>query len=191
MSDTNLKKEFSKRDVQRMRNIITGNAGSATGVQIGYSKQQQDYQEGDVWEENGKQWTIKNGIKQTITKFDRLKQLVAFPLSCPNCSEPMKSTTVNKKMWVIHKMCRDCVIEMEAKIRLEGKWDEYEKGIMNANKNADVNDFESAFNEYINTKAESYITEQGDIETWSGGKINEEEIKHVKEYIKKMRETEI
>jgi hypothetical protein len=31
---------------------------------------------------------------------------------------------------------------MEAKIRLEGKWDEYEKGIMNANKNADVNDFE-------------------------------------------------
>jgi hypothetical protein len=191
MSDTNLKKEFSKRDVQRMRNIITGNAGSATGVQIGYSKQQQDYQEGDVWEENGKQWTIKNGIKQTITKFDRLKQLVAFPLSCPHCNKPMKSTPVNKKMWVIHKMCRDCVIEMEAKIRLEGKWDEYEKGIMNANKNADVNDFESAFNEYINTKAESYITEQGDIETWSGGKINEEEIKQVKEYIKKMRETEI
>jgi hypothetical protein len=191
MSENNLKKEFSKRDVQRMRNIITGNAGSATGIQVGYSKQSQDYQEGDVWEENGKQWTIKNGIKQTITKFDRLKQLVAFPLSCPHCSEPMKSTPVNKKMWVIHKMCRDCVIEMEAKIRLEGKWDEYEKGIMNANKNNDVNDFEAAFNEYINTKAESYITEQGDIETWSGGKINEEEIKQVKEYIKKMRETEI
>ena len=49
MSDTNLRKEFSKRDVQRMRNIITGNAGSATGVQVGYSKQQQDYQEDDVW----------------------------------------------------------------------------------------------------------------------------------------------
>lgn len=191
MSEHNLKKEFSKRDVQRMRNIITGNAGSATGVQVGYSKQSQDYTEGDVWEENGKQWTIKNGIKQTITKFDKLKQLVAFPLSCPHCSKPMQSTPINKKMWVIHKMCRDCVIEMEAKIRLEGKWDEYEKGIMNANKNADVNDFESAFNEYINTKAESYITEQGDIETWSGGKINEDEIKQVKEYIKKLRETEI
>ena len=191
MSDTNLKKEFSKRDVQRMRNIITGNAGSATGVQVGYSKQSQDYTEGDVWEENGKQWTIRNGIKQTITKFDKLKQLVAFPLSCPNCSKPMQSTPINKKMWVIHKMCRDCVIEIEAKIRLDGKWDEYEKGIMNANKNADINDFESAFNEYINTKAESYITEQGDIETWSGGKINEDEIKQVKEYIKKMRETEI
>ena len=63
MSDTNLRKEFSKRDVQRMRNIITGNAGGSTGTQVGYNKQQQEYQEGDVWEENGKQWTIKNDIK--------------------------------------------------------------------------------------------------------------------------------
>jgi len=43
MSETNLKKEFSQRDVQRMRNIITGNASGATGVQVGYSKQSQDY----------------------------------------------------------------------------------------------------------------------------------------------------
>jgi hypothetical protein len=191
MEESKLQREFKDRDVQRMRNIIKKDYTAKTTTQVGYNKVYVDREEGDVWEEDGKKWTLKNGIKQTITKFDRLKQLVAFPLSCPHCDEPMKSTPVNKKMWVIHKMCRDCVIEMEAKIRLEGKWDEYEKGIMNANKNDDVNDFESAFNEYINTKAESYITEQGDIETWSGGKINEEEIKHVKEYIKKMRETEI
>jgi hypothetical protein len=191
MSDNMLKREFRERDVQRMRNIIKKDYTAKTVTQVGYTKSQIEHKEGDIWEENGKKWTIKNGIKQTVTKFDKLKQLVAFPLSCPHCGEPMKSTPVNKKMWVIHKMCRDCVIEMEAKIRLEGKWDEYEKGIMNANKNNDVNDFEAAFNEYINTKVESYITEQGDIETWSGGKINEEEIKQVKEYIKKMRETEI
>ena len=45
MNESNLKKEFSKRDVQRMRNIISGNASSATGIQVGYSKQSQDYQE--------------------------------------------------------------------------------------------------------------------------------------------------
>ena len=73
MNESNLKKEFSKRDVQRMRNIITGNAGGSTGTQVGYTKQLQDYHEGDVWEENGKQWTIKNGIKQTITKHDKLR----------------------------------------------------------------------------------------------------------------------
>jgi hypothetical protein len=63
--------------------------------------------------------------------------------------------------------------------------------MLNANKNSMVDDFEAAFNEFMNTKADSYITEQGDIETWGGGKVNEDEIKNVKEYIKKLRETEI
>jgi hypothetical protein len=43
----------------------------------------------------------------------------------------------------------------------------------------------------MNTKAESYVTEQGDIESWSSGKVNEDEIKNVKEYIKKLREHEL
>ena len=189
--DNNLKKEFSKRDVQRMRNIISGNAGGATGTQVGYSKQNQDYQEGDVWEENGKQWTIKNGIKQTITKFDKLKQMFILPLSCPNCSQPMHNNEYNKKMWNIHKMCFDCVIKMEAQLKVEGKYEEYERQMINANKNAMVDDFEEAFNNFMNSQAESYVTEQGDVETWGGGKVNEEEIKNVKEYIKKLREHQI
>jgi len=191
MNDTNLKKEFSKRDVQRMRNIITGNAGSATGVQVGYSKQSQDYQEGDVWVENDKQWTIKNGIKQTITKHDKLRQLVTIPLACPNCNKPFKSDSINKKMWTMHHMCFDCVIEMEAKIKLDGKWDEYQSQMMNSNKNSMVDDFEQAFEEFINAKNDTFITEQGDIEKWGGGKVNEDEIKNVKEYIKKLREHQI
>jgi hypothetical protein len=191
MSENNLKKEFSQRDVQRMRNIITGNASGATGVQVGYSKQSQDYQEGDVWEENGKQWTIKNSIKQTVTKFDKLKQLFIFPLVCPECSKPMKSNDLNKKMYNIHTKCFDCVVEMEAKIKREGKWDEYEKGMLNANKNAMVDDFEQSIEEFIKMRSESYFTEAGDVESWSGGKINEEEIKNVKEYIKKLREHEL
>ncbi len=183
MSENNLKKEFSKRDVQRMRNIITGNAGSATGIQVGYSKQSQDYQEGDVWEENDKQWTIKNGIKQTVTKHDKLRQLVTMPLACPNCNKPLKSDNLNKKMWTIHHMCFDCVVEME--------WDEYQSQMMNSNKNAMVDDFEQAFEEFINAKNDTFVTEQGDIEKWEGGKVNEDEIKQVKEYIKNLRETQI
>lgn len=191
MSEHNLKKEFSKRDVQRMRNIISGNASSATGVQVGYSKQSQDYQEGDIWEENDKTWTIKNGLKQTVTKHDKLRQLTIMPLACPNCDKPMKNHIYNRKKYMVHGMCNDCVIEMEARIKREGKWEEYEREMMNANKNAEVDDFEKAFEEFINAKGESYITEQGDIEKWGGGKINEDEIKQVKEYIKKLRETEI
>ena len=191
MSENQLKKEFSKRDVQRMRNIITGNAGSATGTQVGYTKHHTDYQEGDIWEENGKKWTIKNNIKQTVTKHDAIKKLITMPISCPHCNKPMKINEYNKKMWYIHKMCFDCVIDMEAKIKFEGKWGEYEKKMMNTNKDAMVDDFEEAINNFLSTKNESYINEQGVIETWGGGKINEDEIKNVKEYIKKLREQQL
>lgn len=191
MSETNLRKEFSKRDVQRMRNIITGNASGATGTQIGYSKQSQDHQEGDIWEESGKQWTIKNGIKQTVTKFDKLKKMIVMPIACPSCNKSLKIDSINKKMWAIHHKCFNCVLEMESEIKRSGKWDEYEKQMLNNNKNAIVDDFELSVEEFYKMQVDSYITEQGDVESWNGGKINEEEIKNVKEYIKKLREHEL
>ena len=186
--DSKLIKNFKERDVQRMRNIITKNTGDKTGIQVGYAKQTIEYKDGDVWEESGKQWTIKNGLKQTVTKFDSLKKLVVLPLSCPCCSKPMKFNDINKKMWSIHNMCFDCVIDMEAKIKFEGKWDEYESKMLNSNKNAEVNDLEASIEEFLKSQDNSYITEQGDVESWNGGKINEDEIKNVKEYIKNLRE---
>jgi hypothetical protein len=80
---------------------------------------------------------------------------------------------------------------MEAEIKRSGKWDEYEQQMMNNNKNAMLDDFEVSFEEFMESKTESYMTEQGDVESWGGGKVNEEEIKNVKEYIKKLREHQL
>jgi bacterioferritin-associated ferredoxin len=113
MGESQLKREFNQRDVQRMRNIITKDYSAKTTTQIGYTKIQAERKEGDVWEEGGKQWTLKNGIKQTVTRFDDLKKVITLPLACPKCGNAMKTTTLNKKMWPIHKMCFDCVITME------------------------------------------------------------------------------
>jgi hypothetical protein len=166
MSQSNLKKEFSKSTVQRMRNIITGNAGDRTQIQSGWEKKNTDYSEGDIWEENGKQWTIKNGIKQTITKLDGIKRLAVLPLTCPCCNKPMKIHDLNKKMYTLHNMCFDCVIDMETKIRIDGKWDEYVSKQRNASKNASLEDFENAVESWMNQN-DSFITENGDIESWS------------------------
>ena len=65
-----LKKEFKQKDVQRLRNLLTKKHGDKTTVGIGYSKQQEFHKEGDIWEEDGRKWTIKNGVKQNITKMD-------------------------------------------------------------------------------------------------------------------------
>jgi len=187
--ESTLKKEFSKRDVQRMRNLITGKSGERTHVQAGYEKKSQDYKEGDVWEEDGKQWTIKNGIKQSITKLDSFKHLVHLPFSCPNCKKPFKDHDINKKMYSIHKMCLDCLVKMEDKIKAEGKWDDYASNIVNSNKNASLEEFEQALESWLQDK-DTYVTEQGDIESWQGGdktKIYQE----IKEKIDELKRTDI
>ena len=70
------KKGFSKPDVTRLRNLIQGKSGERTTSGTGYSKAASDkHQEGDIWEESGRSWTIKNGIKENITKLDKFKSL--------------------------------------------------------------------------------------------------------------------
>ena len=63
MSDSLLKKTFQKKDVERIRNLVKGKSGDRVTSGIGQTKSTtEDYQEGDVWEVNGKTWTIKDGI---------------------------------------------------------------------------------------------------------------------------------
>jgi len=189
MSQSTLKKEFSQSTVQRMRNIISHKAGDRTQVQTGWEKNQQDYKEGDIWEQNGKKWTIKNGIKQTITKLDNLKKLVVLPLTCPNCKTPFKVHNANKKMYSIHGMCLDCVTEMETKLKIEGKYDQYEKNMLNQNKNANLEEFEMALEAWMNEN-NSFITEAGDIESW--GNIDKTKMyEEIKSNIEKLKQIDI
>ena len=87
MSDSILKKQFQKRDVERLRNLIKGKSGEKTTSGIGYKGDVEiEHKEGDVWEEDGKTWTIKDGIKENITKLDKFKK-VAVPIFCPKCKK--------------------------------------------------------------------------------------------------------
>ena len=187
--DSTLKKEFKKSDVQRMRNIITGKTGDRTQVLGGWESKVEEHKEGDTWEEDGKKWTIKNGIKQSITKLDKFKHLVSLPLTCPSCKKPMKADELNKKMYSIHKMCLNCVVDMEAKLKIEGKYEEYEKNILNMNKNASLEEFEQALDSWLEEK-DTFVTEQGDIESWQGGDKNKI-YKELKEKIQEFRKTDI
>ena len=184
-----LKKEFVPRDVQRMRNILTGQTGDRTQIQAGWDKNTQTHTEGDVWEESGRKWTIKNGIKQTITKLDEIKKLIVLPLSCPKCGGLMKVNEYNKKMWGIHQMCFDCVIKMESEIKRQGKWGEYSANIMNRNKNAELDDLEQALEQWV-TEKDSYVSESGEVEKWAGGSKGSI-YKQVKEEIAELKKRDI
>lgn len=162
-----LKKEFQEKDVNRMRNLISGKATDKTSVQAGYEKEQLTYKEGDIWEERGKKWTIKNGIKQSITKFDKIKELAILPLSCPTCNRAMKVTDLNKKMYSIHRKCFSCVVEMETAMKAKGEYEAYEKKIMNANKNGMLEDLERALDSWM-YQSDTFVSEDGVVEDWSG-----------------------
>ena len=175
-----LKKEFKRKDVQRARNLLMGNSGASTGIQIGYNKKQKDYKEGDVWVEGKKTWTIKNGIKQTVSKLDNIKKEVFMPLSCPKCNNIMKKR-LDKPNYRIHKMCLDCVIEFEHKLKIKGEYENYKKRLINNNSLDIVDEIETYLLEAINTTTNGYVSEDGVVERWVGGVNKKDFTKEIKE----------
>ena len=189
MSDNMLKREFKERDVQRMRNIIKKEYTAKTVTQVGYTKAQIEHKEGDVWEENGKKWTIKDGIKQTITRFDELKKVLNLPLTCPSCSKAMKNDSLNKKMWSIHKKCFDCVITYETELKQQGKFEEYAKSLVSGGVKQYIKDLEDALIDFNNEVDDQFVTEQGDIETWKGKGIDKEKFtKEIQDHIQELKD---
>jgi hypothetical protein len=169
-----LKKEFSKKDVNRARNLIMGKTGASTGTQLGYKKEIKEYKEGDVWTENKKTWTIKNGIKQTISKLDAIKKEVFTPLCCPKCNKVMKSR-ISRDNYKVHKKCHDCVIEFEHKLRIRGQYDDYKRLLKAKNDLTILDEMESYLLGAVNDTNNGYVSEQGEVERWVGG-IDKEKI---------------
>ena len=182
-----LKKEFKREDVDRMRNLITGNVGASSETQIGYKKKRIEYKEGDIWTEDKKTWTIKNGIKQTISKLDKIKKEIFVPLCCPKCNKVMKHH-LDKSNYKIHKKCHACVIESEHKLKNEGKYDEYIKTLKKRNLHSITNETEAYLLDVVNTSNSGFVSEDGVVEKWVGGVNSKEFTKQIKEAAKERRE---
>jgi isopentenyl phosphate kinase len=69
----------------------------------------------------------------------------------------------------MYKRCYNCQIDFEYEIRKQGLWEEYEKVIFNSDIEGIIEKFETWINEEIeHSEIQSYITEAGDIEKWTG-----------------------
>ena len=182
-----LKKEFKRKDVDRARNLLTGKSGASSETQIGYEKKRVDYKEGDTWKENGKTWTIKDGLKKTISKLDAIKKEVFEPLCCPKCSKVMKHH-LNIRNYKDNKTCHDCVIEYEHKLRIEGKYDDYIKSLQVKNRLSQIYEMEDMFVDVANQSNDGYVSEHGEVERWVGGIDKEKLAQDVTKAAKEARE---
>lgn len=183
-----LKKEFKSKDVNRARNLVKKDFSAKTIDGVGYQKAYELHEEGDVWEENGRTWTIKSGIRQNITKLDAAKKALQVPLACPKCGGSMKHHLA-QKMYKIHGFCFDpCTVEYEATLRKAGLYEQYEKSMMQGGLRAFLRDVEQWAMDQINT-VDTFVTEQGDIEDWNSNrsKANETINENLQEFLKHAR----
>jgi hypothetical protein len=168
MSESMLNRDFKEKDVNRLRNLLNMKFGEKTSTQVGYGKKKDDHVEGDVWEENGKSWTIKDGVKQSFTKMDSVKKALRMPLLCPCCNTKMKHR-YDSKFFSIHKMCFDCVIKVESRLRMDGKYEEYANTFQIKNAISYINEARIFVNDYSNTSRDIYYSEEGEKQTFVGG----------------------
>ena len=164
--ETVLKKEFQKKDVERLRNLMQGKYGEKTRSSVGFSQAEVFHDEGDIWEADDRTWTIKDGIKQNITKLDKAKKEHNMPLFCPDCNKLMKR--VDKPYYNIHKYCLDCYAKFEDKLKAEGNYHSHFNNINNEVIKGRIEDFKSYVKEKLSESNDSFVSENGEVEKWVG-----------------------
>jgi len=169
--DNVLKKEFSKKDVTRVRNVMSGKSGERTVDGIGYRKSKDFYKEGDIWTEDGRQWTIKEGLRQNITKLDKAKEAL-MPLFCPSCGSVMKER-LDSPIYKFFRHCFNCQCKFEMDLKHEGLWEDYKRELDNSTIDKMINLSQNFLEEALTHSNQGYVSEAGDVQNWKGG-INKE-----------------
>ena len=88
-------------------------------------------------------------------------------------------------------MCFDCVIDFEADLKKQGKWEEYERSIKNDEIDNKIKEFKLWIKEKLEEGNDSFVSESGEVEKWVG-KVNkdkvEEYVQQVVEYLESLKQ---
>jgi transcription elongation factor Elf1 len=183
-----LNREFTEREVTRMRNLITKKHGDKTQISAGYEKNIKR-EENEIWEADGKTWTIKNGIKRSVPKLSKFKQEAIMPLTCPKCNNPLsRQSDFVKHLYKMTGHCPKCQARYESDLKLAGKFEEYAKEMHAKNHLHAIDEAEKGFDDFVQNGFEQYMSELGETEDWVGNSISPEQIKEAKEYFKSQRD---
>jgi len=155
----------------------------------GENKKTIKHSDGDVWVENGKTWTIKNGVKRTINKMEDTRKYFLAPLACPQCNKTMNHY-LSQQTWDTHRVCFNCVIDIEHEIIKRGEWEEYARLRREANRKSFNNDLIQYLQDFIKEDTgKSFVTENGEVEAWIG-EDKKKVSSMVTEYIDKLKDIE-
>ena len=129
-------------------------------------------------------------------KIDRLSDIMKearMPWFCPECDKTMKKKLDNK-FWRMMGHCFDCQVKIENKLRVEGKWEEYEKKKILENKKSYLKDLKQSIDEFEASGGKTTffnevgVTEKGvEKEEWSMGQENFDKlVEEAREHIERL-----
>jgi hypothetical protein len=165
------------QNVKAIKEMLAGTHKTQTKTTIGFENKEFVRREvGEQWtDEFGNQWEQKKGYKVKLGKLSEVRKEVSQFPNCPKevctCTSP---STADKKMMAYHGMCLDCVTDMETTLKLEGKYEEYERNKILQNAKAWLKQAEIE-KEILKTALKAqYVLEDGRVEEWEGGMSPEE-----------------
>ena len=89
----------------------------ANKTQVGWTPTEVERKEGAEWTDaNGKQWTKKNGLTQSVTKLYGFKT----PWWCPKCDTPLNGHHL--RAYKKSGACYNCMEAAEMKLKQSGEW---------------------------------------------------------------------
>jgi len=183
-------------NIQDVKELLKGEHASQTAIQVGYSGETEEKitrKIGEKWfDADGNEWEQKEGYSIKLGK-EWQQELHQYLNAFPNCQKETCTCTmpkrIDEKMRMLHGMCLDCVTAMEHKIRLEGRWDEYEKSKLKENALSWLTEAEKDKNIIAEelSKAE-FVNSFGDVEKWDANKTKEELLQKIEDEFQKFRE---
>ena len=91
------------------------------------------------------------GVESELTK---IMKDVRMPMFCPECKKVMKKKLDNK-FWRLMGHCFDCQVTIENKLRIEGKYEEWEKKKILENKKSFLHDLKQSIDEFEKTEGKA------------------------------------
>jgi len=168
----------AERQNKALKDLMTTGKTEKEYVQVGYEGKQEDL-----------------GGKTRKSELTDIMASVRMPWFCPKCDKAM-SKRLDDKFWRMMGHCFNCQVDMENKMRIEGKFEDYAKTKMLENQKSQLKDLEQSLKDYEKTGGKKEWFNQVGVDTpeleaekWEmGEKEFEKTISEARDFIKEKRE---
>lgn len=147
-------------------------SGERPFIQVGYESDITNRKEGEIWDDSsGRRWIKKNGYKKRINKTGKISS-ESIKLTCSDCGADMKwGNYLDDKIFPKTGRCYDCNVNYESKLKVEGKFKNYELEKIFKSQKGFVEDFRAKLIETIHHLETSnddivYLNEDGTKDVW-------------------------